>query len=52
MKKIAIFLMALFAYVAASAQTANALRWDKRNAANTGYISVFVQPVMGTDCLL
>jgi hypothetical protein len=52
MKKIAMFLMALFAYVAASAQTANALRWDKRNATNTAYLSVFVPPTPGSDCLL
>jgi hypothetical protein len=52
MKKIIASILMLAMYVAASAQTANALRWDKRNAANTAYVSVFVPPVLGTDCLL
>jgi hypothetical protein len=52
MKKTLITLLLFCIYIAASAQTANALRWDKRNPANTAYVSVFVPPTPGTDCLL
>lgn len=52
MKKILASLLMFAVYVAASAQTANALRWDKRNPTNTSYVSVFVPPVPGADCIL
>lgn len=51
MKKLFATALALASF-AASAQTANALRLDQRNAANTGYISRFVVPDGADDCLV
>lgn len=51
MKKLLATALALASF-AASAQTANALRLDQRNAANTGYISRFVVPDSADDCLV
>lgn len=51
MKKILCTVLA-FAAVSAHAQTANAIRWDQRNAANTGYISKFISPDATDNCLL
>jgi hypothetical protein len=51
MKKI-LGLVLAFAAVSAHAQTANAIRWDQRNAANTGYISKFIPPDATDTCML
>lgn len=51
MKKIISALLLFAGAGAASAQTAYAVRLDQRNAANTGYVSKFVQPSGSTDCV-
>jgi hypothetical protein len=54
MKKgiLSVFALLLSINSISQAQVANALRFDQRNAANTGYISRFVVPDSADDCLV
>lgn len=46
-----VFGITIYNMASAFAQTAYAVRLDQRNAANTGYVSKFVQPSGSTDCV-